>query len=70
MRVLRADVNRHRRNLSIGETHAFPGHPVDITELDGLASVAPQVVVPHVVHHDEDDIGCNLAQLWIVSRAK
>ena len=43
--------------ITIGETHAFPGHPVDIGSLDGLASVAPQVVVPHVVHHDEDDIG-------------
>ena len=43
--------------IAIGETHAFPGHPVDIGGLDGLATVAPQIVVAHVVHHDEDDIG-------------
>jgi hypothetical protein len=45
--------------ITISETHTFFGHPVDVRGQYGLASVASQVVVAHVVHHDEDDVRQN-----------
>ena len=42
--------------ITIGEAHALLGHAVEVGREDGLAAVAPQVVVAHVVHHDEDDV--------------
>ena len=43
--------------ITIGEANALLGHAVEVRREDGLAAVATQIVVAHVVHHYEDQIG-------------
>ena len=45
------------RNVEIGESHALPGHPVEVGSLETPGPVHAHITIPLVIREDDDDIG-------------
>ena len=45
------------RNVEIGESHALPGHPVEVGSLETSGPVDAHITIPLVIRENDDDIG-------------